>query len=112
MTRRRTFPLLPLMPCRRRLSPAARRWSYSSSVNARLVYRVGLKQDVHQLLLGISEFYDDYSESYNDSAFARTENVPGALFEYTYKPNGAITMMGGMRYDIHNIYGTLMYQIK
>ncbi len=60
----------------------------------------------HQYKTGVSFLYDRYQESYADSAFSRSEVVPGAYFEYSWLPNDDITLVAGARTDFHNLYGT------
>jgi outer membrane receptor for ferrienterochelin and colicin len=49
--------------------------------------------------------YDAYDENYADSAFQRTEIVPGGYFEYSYLPNDQFSLVLGLRADHHNLYG-------
>lgn len=55
--------------------------------------------------VGISQQYDRYRETYNDTLFQRTENVSGAFAEYTNKTNDRLTVLAGLRADWHNLYG-------
>lgn len=59
----------------------------------------------HSYTAGLHYLYDRYEESYADSAFARTERVPGAFVEYTYE-RPRFTAVAGFRADFHNLYGT------
>ncbi len=59
----------------------------------------------HSLNIGASYLYDEYAESYADSAFSRIENVPGVQAEYTYE-RPRFTVVAGLRSDFHNLYGT------
>ena len=59
----------------------------------------------HSYTAGLHFLYDDYQESYADSAFSREEIVPGAYLEYTYE-RPRFTLVAGLRSDFHNIYGT------
>ena len=56
-------------------------------------------------MTGLGMRYDDYNESFADSAYARTEYVPGAFFEYTYKNLHTFTAVLGGRVDYHSIFG-------
>lgn len=69
-----------------------------------------------QYSAGLSFNYDYYDESFNDFliptqtitpsvAFDRKEQVAGAFFQYTGSFWEKLTVMAGMRYDYHNIYG-------
>jgi hypothetical protein len=60
----------------------------------------------HLFKFGASYMYDDFDETYVDSAFQRTEKVPGAFVEYTYTHKDKITLVAGIRADEHNLYGT------
>lgn len=59
----------------------------------------------HKYKCGASYLLDDYSEKYNDSAFARTESVPGIFAEYTYTHPNNFSMVAGIRADYHNLFG-------
>lgn len=59
----------------------------------------------HKYKLGASYMLDDYSEKYNDSAFARKESVPGVFGEYTYTHPDNFSLVAGFRADYHNLYG-------
>ncbi|MFT4600676.1 MAG: outer membrane receptor for ferrienterochelin and colicins [Arenicella sp.] len=61
----------------------------------------------HNYKTGVSFILDDYNQSYNDSTFLKTEIVPGAFFEYTYKHLENFTLVAGVRGDYHNLYGPL-----
>lgn len=65
---------------------------------------------------GLSFNHDLYDESFNDfltptqqktatAYFDREESVAGAFFQYTGKFWDKLTVMGGLRYDYHNLYG-------
>lgn len=63
---------------------------------------------VHTLNAGTSYVYDDINEEIYSRKFSRKENVPGLFAEYTFKPSGDLTLMGGVRSDFHNEFGTLI----
>jgi outer membrane receptor for ferrienterochelin and colicin len=48
---------------------------------------------------------DQIEEDYNEVRYARTEEVPGAFVEFTWKPQARLTGIVGFRYDRHNLYG-------
>lgn len=65
---------------------------------------------------GITYNFDRYDESFNDflvgsrqktgtAAFDRSEKVAGAFFQYTGAFWEKLTVMAGLRYDYHNIFG-------
>ena len=59
----------------------------------------------HQYQTGLSFLLDDTRETYEGFRFERTEAVPGAFFEYTYKPKETFSLVGGIRTDYNSIYG-------
>jgi len=61
-------------------------------------------KSVHVLNSGVSYFYDHFKEILNSGRAGRFESVPGVFSEYTFKPSGKITLMAGIRADLHNIY--------
>jgi outer membrane receptor for ferrienterochelin and colicins len=72
---------------------------------ANVIYANIINNTNHKYKLGTSYLLDDYSESYNDSAFARTESVPGVFAEYTYTHPDNFSLVAGVRADYHNLYG-------
>ncbi len=72
---------------------------------ANIIYANIINNTNHKYKLGTSYLLDDYSESYNDSAFARTESVPGVFAEYTYTHPDNFSLVAGIRADYHNLYG-------
>ncbi|WP_421870942.1 carboxypeptidase-like regulatory domain-containing protein [Marinoscillum sp.] len=71
-----------------------------------LIYQNIIGNSFHQYKTGVSLLYDDFDEAYADSAFARTEVVPGAYFEYSFLPGDDFSLILGNRVDFHNLYGT------
>lgn len=72
---------------------------------ANVIFANIIKTTDHKYKLGASYMLDDYSESYNDSAFARTESVPGAFFEYSYSHLDNFSLVAGVREDYHSLFG-------
>jgi hypothetical protein len=72
---------------------------------ANIIYANIINTTNHKYKLGTSYLLDDYKESYNDSAFARTESVPGVFAEYTYTHPDNFSLVAGVRADYHNLYG-------
>jgi len=75
---------------------------------ANLIYQSIIGNSNHTFKTGVSFFHDDYQEQIGLSSLNRIENVPGTFFEYTYKPNANITLVNGIRYDYHNLYGSII----
>ncbi|NMB83015.1 MAG: TonB-dependent receptor, partial [Ignavibacteria bacterium] len=71
-----------------------------------LIYQSHLWNDDHTFRGGVSFIYDDFKEIFIYTNYNRIERIPGAFVEYTYKPNVELTVVTGLRADIHNHYGT------
>lgn len=48
---------------------------------------------------------DEYTEFFTEDLFERLEKVPGFFGEITFKKEEKISIVGGLRYDHHNIFG-------
>ena len=77
------------------------------TIYGNLIYQDIFGNTNHTYKTGLSFLYDDFDEKYTDLVFKRTEIVPGAFFEYTYKYLDKITAVAGSRLDVHNTYGTI-----
>jgi len=73
-----------------------------------LLYQSIFASTEHEFRTGVSLLYDRFDEEFDQHPFARVERVPGAFFEYTYSPADELTVMGGVRVDRHNAYGTMI----
>ncbi|MBC5994593.1 TonB-dependent receptor [Pontibacter cellulosilyticus] len=78
-----------------------------NSGSARLIFQSILGHTGHTYKAGLSYNYDNYSETFSDSTFGRTEHVPGAFVEYIYNNTKNLTLVAGSRVDFHNLYGTV-----
>ncbi len=78
------------------------------SFYSNLVFITYLGKTNHTVKTGLSFAYDSYNEELNAQPFNRTEIVPGAYFEYTYKWMESLTIMAGGRIDLHNMFGNLV----
>ncbi len=78
-----------------------------TSYYGNLIFQSYIGNVAHKYTTGISYLYDNYNEVLNDSAFARTESVPGAFFQYTYSDGKKLNIIAGIRGDFHNIFGFL-----
>lgn len=72
---------------------------------ANVIYANIINNTNHKYKLGASYLLDDYDEKFNDTAFARTESVPGVFAEYTYSYPEKFSLVAGLRTDYHNIHG-------
>lgn len=75
------------------------------SLYGNAVYQQLLGEGNDQIKAGLSIQYDDYREAFRDSAFNRTEVMPGAFAEYTSKRE-KFTWVAGLRADLNDIFGT------
>ena len=71
-----------------------------------IIYESEIVEEVHKYSVGFSFLYDNYDEKLNDSSFKRNEIVPGIYGEYNYSPWETLSLIGGLRADYHNLYGT------
>jgi hypothetical protein len=70
-----------------------------------LMFQTYIRNTGHVVTTGLSYKMDDYDENLNDSAFRRTEHVPGAFFEYTWIIPEKFTLLAGLRGDHDNFHG-------
>jgi outer membrane cobalamin receptor len=75
------------------------------SMHGNFIYQSIIGNTNHAWKAGASFLYDSYQEAYIDSAFARTEMVPGVFAEYTWTVPNHLTLVLGQRVDWHNLYG-------
>lgn len=83
--------------------------SNQSSGYINLIYQDKLKNELNTIRTGFSFGYDNVSEDvkFNDSSLIslpRTENIPGAFFEYTYADEGIWTVVLGARADYSSMF--------
>lgn len=71
-----------------------------------LLYQTHFINDFHSLRAGVSYVHDEYDERFAGIDYNRTERIPGAFIEYTFKPNDELTAVAGLRGDNHNFFGT------
>jgi len=79
--------------------------AHSDQAYVNLLYESYIGNSFHQYQTGISFLYDNVRETYDGFTFEREEAVPGAFFEYTYKPKETFSLVGGIRADYNSIYG-------
>jgi outer membrane cobalamin receptor len=75
------------------------------SANSNLIWLKGWKEDKHSLKAGLSFNYDNFDQTYNDSAFWREEVIPGAFAEYTFKIDMKFSAVAGFRMDYNSNFG-------
>lgn len=69
------------------------------------IYMSKIATTDHTFKTGVSFQIDDYQQQFNDSAFDRTELIPGAFFEYSWTREDKFSLLAGVRADYHNIFG-------
>jgi outer membrane receptor for ferrienterochelin and colicins len=62
----------------------------------------------HNISLGLSWQFDEYDEIFRNDQLKRTENIPGLFTEYTLSGFYNLTIVGGLRVDFNNLYGTFI----
>lgn len=72
------------------------------------IYQSMLFTTDHRFKTGVSFRGDDYQQSYTDSAFNRTEIIPGAFLEYSWTHREKFSVVAGARADHHNLFGTFI----
>ena len=78
------------------------------SLYINLIYADFIGNTNHKINTGVSYMLDDYKESYNDSAFNKTESLPCAFFQYSYNFTTIFTAIAGIRADYNSIYGSML----
>lgn len=68
------------------------------------IYNDIIGNTFHNIRAGASFVYDQYDEQFEHNPLGRTEIVPGAFIEYTYKKT-RFSLVTGLRGDYHNLYG-------
>lgn len=76
------------------------------SVYLNSIYETIISDTRHKIRTGASFVGDIYDETFMDSSFTRDELVPGVFGEYTYSNGESVSVVAGMRFDQHNLYGT------
>jgi len=72
---------------------------------ANLIYQSQIKSEANQIKAGLSFLNDDYNEQLNAINYKRTESVPGAFAEYTFKYKTKLDVVAGIRADHNSLYG-------
>ncbi|MBT6747051.1 MAG: TonB-dependent receptor [Flavobacteriales bacterium] len=76
-----------------------------NSIYFNAIYQGIIRTTDNKIKIGLSFIADDYQENFNDSAYSRTEYVPGVFGEYTYLRDKKYSLVLGLREDYHNLYG-------
>ncbi len=75
------------------------------SAYANFIFQSIIGDTRHTYRTGASFQWDNFEENANNRWYDRNEQIPGAFFEYTYKPDDKLTAVAGIRADYHNNYG-------
>jgi outer membrane receptor for ferrienterochelin and colicins len=76
-----------------------------TSYYANVLFQSFIADTRHTYTTGFSFMFDRYREDLNDSVFDRTEQVPGAFFQYAYSDGEQLNLILGLRADHHNEFG-------
>lgn len=87
--------------------------SRQNALYGNVIAQFPLSGEKHTLKTGLSARFDDFREdirwnNMDSSNFDRREQVSGIFAEYTFEPSPKMTLVAGIRGDIHNYYGTFM----
>ncbi len=72
-----------------------------------LMYETNLVNKKHTLVSGFSFNLDNYKEKLDSVNSSRFERIPGIYSEYSFKPTPHFSLLAGMRFDYHNLYGLM-----
>lgn len=72
---------------------------------ANLIYQSIIGNSNHKFRTGLSFVGDNYDETYRLTRYYRTENVPGAFFEYTFSSSEKFDLIAGIRADHNSLFG-------
>jgi outer membrane receptor for ferrienterochelin and colicin len=75
------------------------------SFYSNLIFQSLIGESGSDIKMGATFTHDNFDEQFTESEYNRSETVPGVFAEYTYMQEERWTIVGGLRYDRHNIYG-------
>jgi outer membrane cobalamin receptor len=78
------------------------------SFYSNLIYQSIIGHTGHKFKTGFSFLYDKYNENFNRQTYKRNEVVPGAFFEYIYKPSDNFDVIAGLRGDYNSLFGVFV----
>lgn len=73
--------------------------------NVNLIFMTPMNKEHQTMKLGASYLYDNFRENFADINLERVEMVPGIFGEYTYQDNEKVSLVAGLRLDMHNLHG-------
>ncbi len=78
------------------------------SFYANVLFMHEFQPKAHTTTIGASFLYDDYQETFAGMDLGRKETVPGVYAEYTMSAIKDLSVIGGVRADFHNDFGTFI----
>ncbi|MFH1197045.1 MAG: TonB-dependent receptor [bacterium] len=78
------------------------------SYYSNLIFESEIFNKAHKINTGLSFIYDKRSEHFSEIISDKNEIIPGAFFQYTFQPVANLTLIGGIRGDIHSEFGTFI----
>ena len=78
------------------------------SVYTNLLFNSIIGNTKSKFKAGINFSYDRYKETVDSFYFNRDDHSVGSFFEYSYDSMDNFTLLGGVRFDVHNRLGTFI----
>ena len=84
--------------------------TYAGTQESGFIKAIAVKElsDEHKLWYGFSYMHDAFEESFFSKDRQRKESVPGVFAENTFTPNEQLTIVTGIRVDMHNLFGIIL----
>jgi len=82
-----------------------------NSFYSSLIYNSIIGSTLNKIKVGLNFSYDDFDEivDISKTSYNRIDNSIGGFFEYSYDSLDALSLVAGIRYDIHNNLGSFFY---
>jgi outer membrane receptor for ferrienterochelin and colicins len=75
---------------------------------ANFIFQSYIKNSNHTIKAGANYLYNSFDETFDSINYVREESVPGVFGEYQYKSGDKLSLLLGLRADLHNLYGTFV----
>lgn len=75
---------------------------------ANFIFQSDIINPKHSIKAGASFNYDSYDEDFLGQEFLRDEKTVGAYAEHTFKATDRMSLVSGLRGDLHNQYGIMV----
>ena len=76
--------------------------------SANFIFQSYIKNTNHAIKVGGSYLYNNFDETFDSIIYLREESVPGIFSEYQYKSGEKLSLLFGLRADLHNLYGVFV----